>query len=167
MSEFVLRIEAPLDARGRYIGPKPQPRPRIRIVPLRPGKSTGQAYSPMTPWRKHVRAELRGVKDLPFFAQNVGVTIECDFRLARPRNHYRTGSRADELRADAPRYPVSRGAGDVDNLAKVILDELEGRAFVNDSQVVALLTTKSYAVGPPSVVVTLDEEPVLYPAPEE
>lgn len=46
---------------------------------------------------------------------------------------------------------------DLDNIAKIILDSLNGIAYKDDSQVVELTITKHYAVKP-SVVVELKEE---------
>lgn len=43
------------------------------------------------------------------------------------------------------------GHADVDNLAKIVLDALEGLVYANDRQVVALLTVKGYA-DPPGFV---------------
>jgi Holliday junction resolvase RusA-like endonuclease len=39
------------------------------------------------------------------------------------------------------------GKADVDNLAKLVLDSLTGRAFADDTQVVRLLAVKKYATG--------------------
>lgn len=44
---------------------------------------------------------------------------------------------------------------DVDNLAKIVLDALEGLVYANDRQVVALLTVKGYADPPGFVEVVL------------
>lgn len=44
---------------------------------------------------------------------------------------------------------------DVDNLAKIVLDALEGIAYANDRQIVTLTTAKGYADGPGFVEITL------------
>lgn len=44
---------------------------------------------------------------------------------------------------------------DVDNLAKIVLDALEGTAYTNDRQVAALTTVKGWAAPPGFVEITL------------
>lgn len=58
------------------------------------------------------------------------------------------------------RTPLPKHA-DVDNLAKLVLDALQGLAYGNDVQVVSLLTVKGYTDGPGFVEVVLrNVEPV-------
>lgn len=47
---------------------------------------------------------------------------------------------------------------DLDNIAKAILDSLNGLAFIDDAQVVWLLISKSYAVNPHAEVMIYDAE---------
>lgn len=46
---------------------------------------------------------------------------------------------------------------DTDNIAKIILDSLNKKAFKDDSQVIDLRVNKYYAVSEPMVIVTIDE----------
>ena len=56
--------------------------------------------------------------------------------------HFRTGKYAGVLKDSAPTVMVS--TPDVDNVAKFYLDALNGKAFVDDRQIVRLEATKRY-----------------------
>jgi crossover junction endodeoxyribonuclease RusA len=71
------------------------------------------------------------------------VEISMTFFLDRPKNQYRTGKHAAELRPDAQMFPASMP--DVDKLARLILDALTGIAWKDDGQVVILTAIKRYA----------------------
>lgn len=64
------------------------------------------------------------------------VNVVIDFVFGRPKSHLRKSG----LRADAPVLPRS----DLDNMAKAVLDALNGVAWVDDSQVGRLVVQKSY-----------------------
>lgn len=64
------------------------------------------------------------------------VNVVIDFVFGRPKSHLRKSG----LRADAPVLPRS----DLDNMAKAVLDALNGVAWVDDSQVSRLVVEKSY-----------------------
>jgi len=71
------------------------------------------------------------------------------FRYKRPKSHLRAGG---QLRKGAPEAHVARP--DVDNLAKFVLDALQGVCYKDDSQIVHLEVTKAYG-GEDSVSLTL------------
>lgn len=54
---------------------------------------------------------------------------------------------------------------DADNVAKIVLDALNGLAYADDKQVVRLEVIKRYTTGEPYVQVTLSEELHRRPAP--
>jgi len=62
-------------------------------------------------------------------------------------------------RGSNPRRPDTRKRGDIDNLAKAVLDALIGIAFADDSQVFSLYATKEVAAlgETPHVLVLLQE----------
>jgi crossover junction endodeoxyribonuclease RusA len=64
------------------------------------------------------------------------VNVVIDFVFARPKSHLRKSG----VREDAPVLPRS----DLDNMAKAVLDALNGVAWVDDSQVSRLVVEKSY-----------------------
>lgn len=112
--------------------PVSQPRPRVSTV-----GGFGRAYVP----KSHaVHAYRRAVAQA---AQAAGcepgsepVNVVIDFVFARPKSHLRKSG----LRADAPVLPRC----DLDNMAKAVLDSLNGVAWVDDSQVSRLVIEKSY-----------------------
>lgn len=113
--------------------PVPQPRPRVST---RGGFS--RAYVPSThavhPYRQAVAlaAKAAGCEPHP---EPVNVVI--DFVFGRPKSHLRKSG----VRAHAPQLPRA----DLDNMAKAVLDSLNGVAWIDDSQVARLVVEKSYA----------------------
>lgn len=71
------------------------------------------------------------------------VSVSLTFAMPRPKSHFG----AKGLKPSAPVAHV--GKPDVDNLAKLILDQLtrSGNVWRDDSQVVSLTVHKFYAVG--------------------
>ena len=112
--------------------PVPQPRPRVSTV-----GGFGRAYVPRThavhAYRDAVAlaAKAAGCEPHP---EPVNVVI--DFVFGRPKSHLRKSG----LRSDAPVLPRC----DLDNMAKAVLDALNGVAWVDDSQVSRLVVEKSY-----------------------
>jgi crossover junction endodeoxyribonuclease RusA len=76
------------------------------------------------------------------------VNLTLRFYFARPKGHFGTGRNAGKLKASAPALPTSQSAGDVDKLARAVLDALTGVAFDDDSQVADLTARKRYTPGP-------------------
>lgn len=128
--------------------PRPQQRPRASNF----GKLGARMYVPRCKWRKHVGQGLKAL-EMPFFPTGVPVGVSLVFRVSRPKSHYGTGRNARALKPSAPRAPLTgyTGAarrtriGDVDNYAKAVLDEMIGKCFEDDSQVVQLSAMKLYA----------------------
>lgn len=75
--------------------------------------------------------------------QAVGVELTCT--ISRPLSHHRTGRNAHLLRDNAPRRPVRARTGDVDKLARLVLDALQAAGVLaDDAQVVELTVRKEY-----------------------
>lgn len=82
-----------------------------------------------------------------------GLVVTVRGYWSRPKSHYRT--KAMLLRPDAPRFPRP----DVDNLVKGILDALQGHAFEDDNQVVALAEcSKGFSAQARTEIVVLGEQ---------
>ena len=118
--------------------PKPQPRPKARLVKPRVGKAFIQVYTPSTgvaEWRTAVaRAGRREIRE-PFRGP---LAIDITVYLERPK-------RLDSKRADPGAALAPEAVGDVDNFGKAILDALHGVAFFNDAQVTDLAVRKRRA----------------------
>jgi len=82
--------------------------------------------------------------------------VECKFYLPRPKGHFGSGKNAGALKASAPLHHVNKP--DADNLAKFCLDVLNGLAWADDAQIVALTGVKVYADdGPPRTEIEIME----------
>lgn len=69
------------------------------------------------------------------------VAVELAFFFPRPSGHL--GSKG--LKRSAPALPITRSSGDVDKLARSVLDALTGVAYRDDSQVVQLVARKTFS----------------------
>lgn len=97
------------------------------------------------PWRAELVRVLaqtvqRGDKGQP-------IAVEITSTLRRPRSHYGTGRNAERVKPSSPVYPTGHGTGDVDKLARLVLDALEDVGILgNDAQVIEVTSRKAYAV---------------------
>jgi crossover junction endodeoxyribonuclease RusA len=106
------------------------------------------------PWREAVRAETQRIAT---YVSPGPVEVDLEFRMPRPKGHYRTGRNAALLRDGAPGWPA--GKPDIDKLARAVLDGLTaGGAWKDDSQVVMLVCRKMYADVPGCRIVVKDLE---------
>ena len=97
----------------------------------------------LNPWRGQIAMTAAAILVKPITEP---VEVELTFTLPRPKSHFRSGSRAAELREDAPVYVSHRP--DVDKLARAVLDALTGVAFLDDGQVSCLIAAKVYGDRP-------------------
>lgn len=129
--------------------PKPQPRPRARVVPLGNGKVRAGVYTKQdkcADWRADVLRALADAK-LEGLLIETPVIVLQKFKFRRPHNHYGTGRNADTLKANAPAFPTGGRSGDVDNLSKGLLDTLiRGRVITGDNNVVMAPIFKDYVL---------------------
>jgi Holliday junction resolvase RusA-like endonuclease len=85
--------------------------------------------------------------DKPPLEGPVLVSIVAVF--ARPKGHFGTGRNASVLKPGAPQVPTSRGAGDLDKIARLVLDGLDvAGVYLDDSQVAMLQSWKVYGERP-------------------
>lgn len=133
----------------------PAPKGSMKCVGGKGGRHQLIENSPRTaPWRERVAGAARRLT-VSGLAGPVGV--EVTLTVERPPSHYLTRRGEDgllALSAEGRRRPLphmrSRGiGGDVDKLARVILDALEDAGVLtDDAQVVELLARKTYPDGP-------------------
>lgn len=96
-------------------------------------------------WMRDVAATaLDGMRLDP--SEGIALDIEIATFLRRPEGHYGTGSNARFVKPIAPAYPIAERSGDVDKLARAILDALSGVVMKTDATVRRLEVTKDYAV---------------------
>lgn len=110
-------------------------------------KSTQRAHvvessDKVKPWRSAVaHAAFEATSGLPFEG---AVMVAIEFYVPRPRSHYSSSvTRANELRANAPKHPTSRP--DLDKYVRSTFDGLtDGGLWLDDSQAVDVRAFKRY-----------------------
>lgn len=120
------------------------------------------------PWLERL---TRGVRRLNVSGLPGPLGVELTATIERPASHYGRGRNAGRVLPSAPTTPSRRATGgrggDVDKLARVVLDALEaGGVIVDDAAVVELVARKSYPDGPIVLPDALDRPGVsvrLYP----
>lgn len=119
----------------------------------RPRFSRGHAYTP-DETRKYetmtaflYRRAANGV----FFSQKTPLSVTILVFFAAPKN---TSKKKKEVMLNGGAFPVRKP--DADNIAKIILDALNGTAYHDDAQIVQLSVRKQYAEKN-SVEVTLED----------
>jgi Holliday junction resolvase RusA-like endonuclease len=132
--------------------PKGQPRPRAFA---RNGRA--RMYDPGTAeaWKSSIAAALEG--KIPAKPMTGPVIMTAAFYMPRPRAHYGTGKRAEELRADAPRLHTSKP--DIDNLVKAVMDALSTLGVWRDDAQVASQTAYKRYSGKPGCMLIVSELP--------
>lgn len=85
------------------------------------------------------------------FDSAINVSIRANYDI--PKSYSKKRRKLIEDRLELPTKKP-----DCDNIAKIILDALNGLAYKDDSQVVVLRVYKRYVVGDASVDVTMQDE---------
>lgn len=70
------------------------------------------------------------------------ISLAVEFVLARPKKHFRTGSKSHLLRDDAPHWHTTKP--DRGKLLRAVEDALTGLAWIDDAQVCAGTVNKCY-----------------------
>lgn len=85
---------------------------------------------------------ISGETPITFFSENDFLDVSIVFRLKRPRHHFVNNTPGEgRMKKNAPgKFHFSRT--DVDNLAKFVLDSLNGLLYADDRQVVSLKAMK-------------------------
>lgn len=90
------------------------------------------------------------IQHKPPIPYNEALFVEFNFLFSRPKNHYRTGSKAHLLKDSAPHYHT--GTPDADNLAKFVCDAFNGVFWRDDSCISEMFITKTYHTTPGIIV---------------
>jgi Holliday junction resolvase RusA-like endonuclease len=72
--------------------------------------------------------------------------IKCTlhFYSKRPKNHYKSGKKSEELKENAPKYNTNNK--DLDNMVKFVLDALNYTLYEDDRQIIEIHCIKSYSL---------------------
>lgn len=116
----------------------------VAFVDKRTGRATMHAQNAarLKRWRKKVRGEAEHA--MAYHDQITGpVKVQLVFAFDRPASHYGTGRNANQLRANAPRFPDNRASKDVDKLERAVFDALtDAKVWADDSQIVDVRARK-------------------------
>lgn len=117
---------------------------------------SNRTNSPIGAWRAAIAAEARlEYGDAP--ASREPIRIVAELTWPRPKAHYRGGTPAKGLRADAPTRKASKP--DADKCARALLDALTGIAFADDAQVAELQVRKLWGESAGAAVAITELEP--------
>lgn len=134
-----------------------QPIPQPRYVK---SKRHGGFYVPKTKKGAHpiyawrLLVQTFGDMVRPQLLMDGPLAVSLRFYLPRPKAHYRTGRFSGVLKDSAPKFPAEHH-NDCDNLAKAVLDALNGILWVDDGLINDLHVTKQYGEDRPGVDVTV------------
>ncbi len=119
----------------------PRPQGSKRAFALPNGRISMAEMSKKLPaWRSDVRTAALAVEGYEPLTGPVQLT--ANFVFERPKSHWGTGKNIDKLKPDSPTWVTKMP--DLSKLIRGIEDALEGVLYVNDSQVVQLLSQKSF-----------------------
>lgn len=105
---------------------------------------TGHSYDPSKNDKADFLAKCMEHKpDTPITGP---INLTIIFYMPRPKNHYRTGKHAGELKDDSPYWHTGRP--DIDNLLKLIMDSLNGIFWRDDAQICRIEARKIYHEAP-------------------
>ena len=129
--------------------PKPKERPRAAVI-----GGHARIFTPKTTeaYEKEIRAAwIRQNGDKPDAGP---LRARIYFGLPIPRSE----TKANKLQMIARKvFPTKRP--DLDNLAKAVMDALNGVAYSDDCQIVTMLSRKNYAETPYVKVIICEEKP--------
>lgn len=117
----------------------------------RPRFGNGRTYTPAKTIEYERRIATRAAEAMPCPATELPVHVRVDAYKGIPKSW----TRAKRIRAmDGQEIP---GKPDLDNVAKAVLDALNGVVYADDVQVTRLVVTKQYSLEP-RLVVTVKED---------
>ena len=109
-----------------------------------PSASAQAAFSNLVKeliWSNDVQSDS---KDKPLFGDQDQLSLSVVFCMKRPLNHFISSKRGEGRLKESTRNRIGSIRTDVDNLAKFILDSLNGMVYVDDKQVASIHATKCY-----------------------
>lgn len=92
------------------------------------------------PWKQQVAGAARAAYDGPLM--DGPLVLHVNFYMSRPRSHFGTGRRAEQVRATAPTYPTVKP--DATKMVRAVEDALTGIVWRDDACVVHQVVWKLY-----------------------
>jgi Holliday junction resolvase RusA-like endonuclease len=100
----------------------------------------GGTYDPS---KKEKDEFVKMIDILPTEKMTKPIKCTLNFYCKRPKNHYKSGKNSHILKDDAPLYNINNK--DLDNMVKFVLDALNDKLYVDDSQIIEIICSKSYS----------------------
>lgn len=101
-----------------------------------------ESHATADPWRQTVVGWMRKYHPAQTAEKGQAVGVEITFTLPRPATHYGTGRNSKRLKESAPKHPTGRNTGDIDKLARLILDAMQDAQLIPDDAAVCELNTR-------------------------
>lgn len=129
------------------VGGLPQTQGSVRAIlpknakqPIVVQGSSAAARKSLEAWRSDIAGgAMRWRETRPAFVPLTGpVQLKLVFHLVRPKSHPRL----------TRTWPIGKNSGDLDKLVRSVFDALTGVLFIDDGQVVGLVTNKDYDPAP-------------------
>lgn len=117
-----------------------QPRQQQRHRTFRRGNKNIQ-YDPSADEKKDFL--IKALEHKPEKPISDPFVIKLVFIFERPKSHFRTGKFSSELKANALIQMTNKP--DIDNLIKFVLDALNKKFYVDDSQCISITASKEYS----------------------
>jgi len=86
---------------------------------------------------------VKVIGGLPYEKMTKPIKCQLHFFCKRPKNHYKTGKKSNELKDSAPKYNTNNK--DLDNMVKFVLDALNNKLYSDDCLIIEINCIKSYA----------------------
>ena len=118
-----------------YVPGAPQPLKRHRMT------RRGRVYDPSADDKK-VWMET-ALSFCPIKPLQGGLEVELEFIMPRPKSHFGTGKNDGKLKPTAPTQHLH--TPDLDNLVKFVLDAMNGKFYIDDSQIVSIICSKTFS----------------------
>lgn len=98
---------------------------------------------------------VKAIEGLPEDKMTKPIKCQIHFFCKRPKNHYKTGKKANELKDNAPKYNTNNK--DLDNMVKFVLDALNDKLYVDDCLIIEITCLKAYSDGEGYVYMKFEE----------
>ena len=112
----------------------------------------GGTYDPS---KKDKDEFIKVIGGLPEEKMTKPIRCTLHFFCKRPKNHYKTGKKSNELKDTAPKYNTNNK--DLDNMVKFVLDALNDKLYTDDCLVIEINCIKAYSDGEGYVYVKFEE----------
>ena len=112
----------------------------------------GGTYDPS---KKDKDEFIKVIGGLPEEKMTKPIRCTLHFFCTRPKNHYKTGKKSNELKDTAPKYNTNNK--DLDNMVKFVLDALNDKLYTDDCLVIEINCIKAYSDGEGYVYVKFEE----------